>query len=98
MKKYIIRLFIVSFATLSMSCNGNYHFLIDPIPAASIIIDSGNPGPGHIWIEGNWFWNGSGYSWQKGYWSRPLDNYRWKSGSWKKRKDGYYWKSGRWVR
>jgi len=29
------------------------------------------PGPGHLWIDGCWDWNGRGYVWQHGRWTLP---------------------------
>lgn len=29
------------------------------------------PGPGHVWVDGHYFWGGRGYAWNPGYYVRP---------------------------
>jgi len=29
------------------------------------------PGPGYLWIDGYWNYNGGRYGWVNGYWGRP---------------------------
>jgi WXXGXW repeat (2 copies) len=36
--------------------------LVDPVTVM--------PGPGYVWIEGAWFWEGR-WVWHRGYWMRP---------------------------
>jgi hypothetical protein len=56
------------------------------------------PGDGFLWIEGDWFWNGSTYLWRDGYWSHPSPGYQWRPGEWRDKRGGYYWRPGEWRR
>ncbi len=29
------------------------------------------PGPGYVWTEGSWAWDGGRYEWRRGSWQRP---------------------------
>ena len=55
------------------------------------------PGPGYVWIDGDWYARGGRYHWREGYW-RPRGNRVWISGNWQSRPNGYYWRRGYWGR
>ena len=38
-----------------------------PLPAETVVI---TPGPGYVWIRGEWIWAG-GWVWRAGYWGLP---------------------------
>ncbi|HUA65178.1 MAG TPA: YXWGXW repeat-containing protein [Alphaproteobacteria bacterium] len=41
------------------------------------------PGPGYVWIGGEWQWNGAGWVWAGGYWTYPpYPNAFWVRGYW----------------
>ena len=40
-----------------------------PQPAAETVIVS--PGPGYVWVGGEWAWNGRGWVWIGGHWIYP---------------------------
>lgn len=54
------------------------------------------PGAGHIWVNGEWVWNGRGYVWKEGYWLSPRVGYQWVPGHWKRERGGWYWIEGHW--
>ncbi|MDQ6842831.1 MAG: hypothetical protein M3Z92_00565 [Bacteroidota bacterium] len=55
------------------------------------------PGPGYIWIEGEWIPRGHGYVYRQGYWQAPVRRYhQYREGHWQKRRGGWYWVPGRW--
>lgn len=39
-----------------------------PAPAQPVVVA---PGPGYVWIAGQWQWNGSGWVWANGQWVYP---------------------------
>lgn len=98
MKKIIYSYMVAVLFTVLSSCNENFRFLISPIPQPHIIVRPVAPGPGNIWIEGEWFWNGRNYTWRQGYWTIPNNGYRWNPGLWKKRNAGWYWHPGHWKK
>ncbi len=42
-----------------------------PLPVETVII---SPGPGYVWIGGEWIWSG-GWVWRTGYWGCPPHGY-----------------------
>ena len=56
------------------------------------------PGPGYVWIDGNWIVRGGHYVYVDGYWTRPRRGQHWANGYWDRRGGGYAWKPGHWAR
>ncbi len=55
------------------------------------------PGPRHIWIPGNYQWNGVRYVWINGFWVIPPGGNRaWIPGRWTPRNGTYVWVDGYW--
>ncbi|MEO6290397.1 MAG: hypothetical protein ABIO76_10770 [Ginsengibacter sp.] len=55
------------------------------------------PGPGYIWVEGDWIRRGRYYNYRKGHWVAQSPRYRqYKPGRWQQRRSGWYWIPGRW--
>ncbi len=55
------------------------------------------PGPGYIWVDGDWIHHGRHYNYRKGYWLAPSTRYRqYRPGRWQQRRNGWYWIPGRW--
>ena len=66
-----------------------------PAPYAEQMIVS--PGPGHVWIAGNWHWTGRDYVWNRGHWARPAQGHtQWVPGHWRNDHRGHYWVAGHW--
>lgn len=54
------------------------------------------PGPGYVWIGGNWVWNGR-WVWVAGHWGRPpYPHAIWVPGFWHRGTHGWYRRSGHW--
>lgn len=51
-----------------------------PPPPEPMVV---SPGPGYVWIPGQWQWNGTGWVWMSGQWvTRPWTGATWASGYW----------------
>ena len=54
------------------------------------------PGPGYVWIGGEWIWNG-GWVWRAGYWTYPPYLHAvWVPGYWGRGPHGWYQRPGHW--
>lgn len=81
-----------------LSCNGPSYLTVGSRFEVPLGDRPTRPGDGFIWIEGDWFWNGSTYQWRNGFWSQPRPGIYWRPGQWQRNGGGWYWKSGRWRR
>lgn len=64
-----------------------------PPPAETVVVA---PGPGYIWVGGEWVWNG-GWVWRAGYWAYPpYPHAVWVGGYWGRGSYGWYWRRGHW--
>ncbi|MDE3248849.1 MAG: YXWGXW repeat-containing protein [Bacteroidota bacterium] len=54
------------------------------------------PGPGYVWMNGDWYWRGSLYEWRPGRWVRTRPGRRWYDGHWQQRGRGWRWNRGYW--
>jgi hypothetical protein len=55
------------------------------------------PSRGHIWIDGNWHWNGQRYVWHPGRWAVPPHRRAvWVSPRYERHQRGYRYMPGRW--
>ncbi len=58
-----------------------------PAPVETVVVA---PGPGYVWIGGEWAWGGAGWFWVAGHWAYPpYPNAVWISG--RRWHDGYGW-------
>ena len=64
-----------------------------PLPE-TVVVE--RPGPGYVWIGGEWVWNG-GWFWRTGYWSYHPGGF-WVEGGWHRGPRGWYHEPGRWRR
>jgi hypothetical protein len=55
-----------------------------------------SPGPGYVWISGDWVWSRGNYRWREGRWERRRAGRSWHEGYWEKLNNGYRWHRGRW--
>jgi uncharacterized protein YcfJ len=64
-----------------------------PAPVETILV---SPGPGYVWIGGEWIWSG-GWVWRAGYWGYPPRGYSiWVHGrSWQDHR-GWHCERGHW--
>jgi len=64
-----------------------------PLPAETIVVA---PGPGYVWIGGEWIWNG-GWVWVAGHWGYPPHSHAvWVRGYWYHGSHGWYRAAGHW--
>ena len=94
MKKYVwylvLAIALVSFA----SCTATY--MVRERPAEVIYERPMAPSREHIWITGDWFWEGGRYTWHEGHYERRRQGYRWEEGRWQNAKGGWKWNKGHW--
>ncbi len=65
-----------------------------PPPPAETIVPA--PGPGYVWVGGEWVWN-NGWVWVGGHWVLPpYPGAIWIHGDWGRGPRGWYWSRGRW--
>jgi len=65
-----------------------------PAPQAETMVVA--PGPGYVWIGGEWVWNG-GWVWVGGHWAYPPQPRAvWVRGYWWRDYHGWHWSSGYW--
>lgn len=98
MKSHLSKIFISIIALVTFSCTEPRWLTITTRLDIPLTDRPVSPGEGHIWIQGDWFWNGSTYMWRDGYWSRPAPRLHYTPGRWKPGGNGWYWKPGRWRR
>ncbi|MGA9778225.1 MAG: YXWGXW repeat-containing protein [Limisphaerales bacterium] len=64
-----------------------------PPPAETVVVA---PGPGYVWVGGEWAWNGR-WVWRAGYWAYPpYPRAVWVGGYWGRGPYGWYWRRGHW--
>ena len=54
------------------------------------------PGPGYVWVDGDWVWTGGRYTWRQGYWHRTRPGRVYVAGNWNHTPRGYHWQRGHW--
>jgi uncharacterized protein YcfJ len=66
-----------------------------PTPLAETVVVA-SPGPGYVWIGGEWVWNGRWF-WRAGYWGYPpAPRAVWVEGNWYHGPRGWYHSPGHW--
>jgi outer membrane lipoprotein SlyB len=64
-----------------------------PSPAQTVVVA---PGPGYVWVTGEWVWN-NGWGWRAGYWAHPPHGCTvWVGGSYWRDGRGWRYNRGRW--
>jgi len=65
-----------------------------PAPPAETVVVS--PGPGYVWVDGEWVWNG-GWVWVGGHWGLPpYPHAVWVEGRWYRGPYGWHRDPGHW--
>jgi len=55
------------------------------------------PGPGYVWVDGYYRWDGRAYVWSNGRYERPPHpRARWEAGHWQRDRHGWYFVEGHW--
>jgi WXXGXW repeat (2 copies) len=73
-----------------------YVSIAPPLPRVGVRIDV--PGPGYVWIGGNWGWHGGRHEWQEGRWERERAGEVWVPHRWERDSGGWYEVPGHWRR
>jgi uncharacterized protein YcfJ len=65
-----------------------------PAPVETMVV---SPGPGYVWVGGDWVWSGSGWVWVGGHWVYPPGpGVIWVSGGWYHGSRGWRHEPGHW--
>jgi hypothetical protein len=57
------------------------------------------PGPGYVWMDGYWNWNGGRYVWVPGRWNQPpYAGAYWSHPHYDHYQDGWHYHEGHWDR
>jgi len=70
-----------------------------PVPPPAVRVEAYGvaPGPGYVWINGNWGYRGSGHVWIPGRWERPPHNHSaWVEGRWEHQGNRWAYRQGHW--
>ncbi|HET9057874.1 MAG TPA: hypothetical protein VFN30_13595 [Chitinophagaceae bacterium] len=90
----ILLTFLLFLFTLSYS--NAQRFVVKIRPAAPSVVKIASPGARHVWIDGEWIWQGNGYAYKPGYWYLPKGREKWVPGHWQKTRRGWSWIPGHW--
>ncbi|HEY1661478.1 MAG TPA: YXWGXW repeat-containing protein [Verrucomicrobiae bacterium] len=64
-------------------------------PPTTVVVAS--PGPGYLWVDGDWEWNGGTWVWVGGHWVYPpYGGAVWIHGGWYQGPHGWYHERGYW--
>jgi hypothetical protein len=92
LRNLILACSVLAYTTLSGCAAG----VVARRPPDVVYVRSASPGPGYVWVSGDWVWSGGKYRWREGYWHAAKPGRNWKSGYWEKDPNGYKWQKGRW--
>ena len=94
--KRLLTLGILALTLLTGASAANISVRIGPPPPRREVIVA-RPGPRHVWVPGNYRWDGRRYAWGNGHWTLPPRgrNY-WVPGRWERRNGMHIWFDGHW--
>ena len=96
MKRGLLAGLVLSGLVMFTSC-GPSSVMVSSRPERPYYARPVSPGPGYVWIDGDWYVRNGRYQWREGYWMRSR-NRVWVAGDWESRPGGYYWRRGYWRR
>ena len=92
----IFSVLLFSLSIFLLSC-GPSAVVVRERPSPPVVVRSVSPGPGYVWIEGNYIRSGRGYTYRQGYWAVPPGGrVTYTPGYWAPRRNGYYYRRGHW--
>ena len=94
MKNYLIIAAALIFGISVSSCGPTE--VVASRPADVIYTRPLAPGPGYVWIGGDWYWSGGRYTWREGRWDRARTGRVWHDGNWMQSDRGWRWRRGHW--
>jgi hypothetical protein len=66
-------------------------------PGEIVEVAPGSPGPGYVWVQGYYRWEGAEYHWERGRWALTPAGYRaWLPGHWREHEGRWYFVEGHW--
>jgi WXXGXW repeat (2 copies) len=77
---------------------GPSEMVVSDRPADPVYVRPVAPGPGYVWIDGDWYWRGGNYTYRRGYWAAPRVHRVYTPGTWHQRGSGWYRQRGGWHR
>src|SRR3954471_16972108 len=84
MKKHFLQLSIMAALTFAFAgCAGGV--VVTARPETPYYERPVSPGPGYVWVDGDWYWTGGRYVYHNGYWARTRGTRVWVAGSWDQR-------------
>jgi hypothetical protein len=87
-------------AGCSVGVAGEYEVGGPPPPYQDDVVIA-SPGPGYVWIGGDYEWNGGrkAYAWRTGRWERPPSAHaQWQKGHYEMRNGHHYYQPGHWQK
>jgi hypothetical protein len=102
MKKIISTLFLAIVALLLNISSSSAQVVKDKPKEPNLFNEKreAKPGPGYIWIDGEWKYNKKKelYEHQSGKWEKEKDGHAWVNGHWEREAGGYKWEPGHWKK
>lgn len=97
MKKWFL-IPVLAISSLTACAGGRGYYYVRTAPPPPLVERYGPaPGPGFVWVQGYYAYNGGRYGWVPGRWTRPpRPGRRWEAGRWESYRGGYRWHEGRW--
>jgi WXXGXW repeat (2 copies) len=97
---HLIFAFIILLMFTQCAPTSAQRFVVKVRPAAVVIARPVAPNRNHVWVTGDWVWNGrqQRYIWREGYWAKPRPRHVWVNGYWAEDRYGSYWVAGHWRR
>jgi hypothetical protein len=96
MKRFSKIICMVTIMLFALTSQLKAQVYVKVCPRTPVHVRPAMPHPGHVWIDGDWVYNGRTYVWREGYWAAPRHGLAWVPGHWKATKRGYKWVPGRW--
>jgi uncharacterized protein YfaT (DUF1175 family) len=95
MKAFIIAVILMGCVAGFTSCSVESG-VVQTRPADVIYVRPVSPGPGYVWMGGNWVYRGGNYNWHEGRWHRVRAGRSWQDGRWEPAGNGWRWRRGYW--
>jgi hypothetical protein len=96
MKKLIVLCALIVSLLSATSCRTRAVVTTRPEPPTAVVVRPAAPGPGYVWIDGEWVWNSGKYNYRHGYWVPARSGHTWIAGHWVPRGNGWYWERVYW--
>ena len=89
----------LSFAVISLAGCGAGVTYYAPVPPPPLQVEAYglSPGPGNVWINGYWGYEGGHHVWHGGHWEKPpRPNAHYVAARWDRKGDQYAFREGHW--